>query len=50
MTPAELDRAILDAAQAYVAAQRSRPRDPQRVADLRAELEALRAQRTPASE
>lgn len=41
ITLAELDRAINDAARERIAAQRARPRDPQRIADAEAEYRAL---------
>lgn len=45
MTSAELDRAIIDASREYIAAQRARPRDPARIADAKAALDALIALR-----
>lgn len=45
MTLAEVNRAITDASREYIAAQRARPRDEQRVADAKAELDGLIAYR-----
>lgn len=45
MTAAQLDRAIIGTAREYIAAQRARPVDPQRVADAKAALDALIAAR-----
>ena len=42
---AELDRLIIDATREYIAAQRARPRDEERIADAKAELDALIALR-----
>lgn len=41
----ELDQAITDSAREYIAAQRSRPRDQQRIDDDKAALDALIALR-----
>lgn len=41
LTAAELDRAIIDASREYIAAQRARPRDAQRISDAKAALDAL---------
>lgn len=43
LTDAELDRAIIDASRALIAAARLRPRDAQAVADAQAEYDALLA-------
>ena len=45
VTDAELDRAVIDASREYIAAQRARPRDQQRIDDARAELDGLLAMR-----
>lgn len=45
LTQAELDRAIVDASRELIAAQRARPRDPQRITDARAAYDALIALR-----
>ncbi len=45
LSGAELDRAITDAAREYIAAQRARPRDQERIDDAKAELDALIALR-----
>ena len=45
MTLAEVNRAITDASREYIAAQRARPRDEQRIADSRAALDGLIALR-----
>lgn len=45
MTDAELDKAITDAARAYIAARLARPRDAQRITDAKATLDALIAVR-----
>lgn len=41
LSGSELDRAVVDAAREYIAAQRARPRDPQRIDDAKAALDAL---------
>ena len=43
LTDAELDRAIIDASRALIAAARLRPRNAQAVADAQAEYDALLA-------
>lgn len=45
MPLAELDRAIVDASRERIAAQRARPRDPQRIEDADDEYRALLAMR-----
>lgn len=45
LTSLELDRAIIDASREYIAAQRARPRDVQRINDAKAALDALIAMR-----
>ncbi|WP_170977825.1 hypothetical protein [Blastococcus sp. CCUG 61487] len=45
LTALELDRAIIDASREYIAAQRARPRDQERIDDAKAELDGLIALR-----
>ena len=45
ITSLELDQAIALAAREYIAAQLARPRDPRRIAEAKAALDALRALR-----
>jgi hypothetical protein len=40
-TGPELDRVIIDASRAYIAAQRTRPRDQAAIDDAKAELDRL---------
>ena len=44
-TLAEVNRAITDASREYIAAQRARPRDQQRIDDAKAALDGLIALR-----
>lgn len=48
LTGTDLDRAIIEASRTYIAAQRTVPRDLQLVADTKAALDGLIAQRDDA--